>query len=479
MSHLLWSAFVAMALLLSGCAPNWGNAVMATRNNPDTLEASHALEGLGTGPWPEQSWWKAFGDPQLDQLMAEALTGAPTLRIAEARVGRALAIAGVVDAVRSPQVNLEGTSIYQRFTEKGAVPPSFAGEKRSVNLLTLGLNYDIDLWGKNRSAYEAALGEVRVAEVESAAARLQLTTAIAATYIRLNYAFEQCDVEAAILKQQEQVAELTAKRVKAGIDSAVELHHSQGLTASTKADIRALEEQINLLRNQLAALAGAGPDRCASITAPALRDSRNLTLPTQLPSQLIGRRSDIVAQLWRIESMSKRIEEAKAAFYPNVNLFAFAGFDSIGIENVLSSEGRVFGVGPAVTLPLFDGGRLRHNLGIREAEYDENIERYNSLIVNAIREVADQVVSWQGIKAQQQEEQKAVAGFEAANRLAMLRYRQGLADYLTVLATEEALLRERRREVALNAREFETSVALTKALGGGYLPAIKPSESGH
>ena len=466
----LWGMHFFIILLLSGCAANWGDAVTATRNNPDALSVANVLAEVEPGPWPKHNWWEAFGDPQLDELMMEALSGSPTLRVAEARVRRASAIAGSVAAVRSPQLNLDGTSIYQRFTEKGAVSPSFAGEKRSVNLLTLGLNYDIDLWGKNRAAYKAALGEIRVAEVESAAARLQLTTAIAATYVRLNYIFEQYDVEAAILKQQEQVAELTAKRVEAGIDSAVELNHIKGMSASTKTNMRAQQEQIDLSRNQLAALVGAAPNRGTSIVAPVLLSHKKLALPTDLPSELIGRRPDVVAQMWRIEMMTKRIEEAKAAFYPNVNLVSFAGFDSIGIEHILSPGSRVFGIGPAITLPLFDGGRLRSNLGVREAEFDESIERYNGLIVNAVREVADQVVSWQGIEAQQREEQEAVAGFKEANRLALLRYRQGLADYLTVLATEEALLKERRREVTLNTRKFEISIALTKALGGGYLP---------
>ena len=130
--------FVLAVLFLSGCAANWGETTTAIRNNPDELSVLHVLDKVDAGPWPERNWWEAFGDPQLDQLMVEALTGAPTLRLAEARVRRASAIAGVVGAVRSPHARLDGTSIYQRFTEEGAVPPSFAGENQSVNLLTLG-----------------------------------------------------------------------------------------------------------------------------------------------------------------------------------------------------------------------------------------------------------------------------------------------------------------------------------------------------
>ena len=460
---------LGLGLMISGCAPNLGNTATALRTNLDDMATSQAFEKMVTGPWPAANWWTAFADPQLNQLMMEALTDAPTLHAAEARVRRALAIAGVTAAARSPQATFHGSSTYQRFTQEGAVPPDLAGKKRSVNLLSLDMVFNLDLWGKNRSAYEAVLGEMRVMEIESAAAQLELTTAIATTYVRLNHAFAQSDIAAAILKQQEKVAELTARRVAAGIDSAVELNHTQGVAASTKTSIRALEEQISLLRNQLAVLVGAAPARGDSIVAPTLLSHHTVTLPSQLPAELIGRRPDILAQRWRIKAMNSRIAEAKAEFYPNINLISFAGFDSIGIENIITSGSRVFGIGPAISLPLFDGGRLRRNLEGRLAAYDENVEIYNALILDAIREVADQVASWQGVEAQQLEEQKAVTRFAEANRLALLRYRQGLSNYLTVLKTEEALLQEKRREATLNARQLEIMVALAKALGGGYL----------
>jgi NodT family efflux transporter outer membrane factor (OMF) lipoprotein len=336
--------------------------------------------------------------------------------------------------------------------------------------LKLEFDYDLDLWGKNRAAYAVALGAVRVAEIEREMAKLALISSITRVYIRLDHAFQQLGVETELLRQREQIAELTLKRVASGLDSALELKHSQGLVASARADIRSSEERVALLRNQLAALAGAGPDRGISLKPPALLAQQELSLPAQLPSELIGRRPDVVAQLWRIEVMTKGIAEARAAFYPNISLTAFAGFDSIGIENILRGGSGVFGVGPALTLPIFDGGRLRGNLTLRRAEYDENVERYNALIVDAIREVADHLVSWRGIESQLTEEQEAEAKLEEANRLALLRYRQGLTGYLTVLATEGDLLRERLRTVALKARKFEVAVNLSTSLGGGYQP---------
>jgi outer membrane protein TolC len=146
----------------------------------------------------------------------------------------------------------------------------------------------------------------------------------------------------------------------------------------------------------------------------------------------------IVAQRWRIEMMTKEIKAAKAEFYPNINLTAFVGFDSVGIENFVRGGSGVIGGGPAVTLPIFDGGRLRNNLAFRNAEYDEIVERYNSIIVDAIRKVVDQVVSWRGAEAQRKEQQEALARFEEANRLAVICFREGLTTYLT--ATNNGIL---------------------------------------
>lgn len=459
-----------LLLTFSGCAGLPTDMSRSSRNDPDTLGGLPSLSSSAKGPWPQQMWWQELGDPQLDHLIEDALVGNPTLRVAESRIRQAAAQAGLADAIRYPQLGVDTSSIYQRLTENGAVPPPQAGEKKSVNSLKLEFRYDLDLWGRNRAGYEAALGAVRAAEIDRELAKLALVSSITKAYIRLNHEFEQIKIETDILHQHEQIVELTTKRVTAGLDTAVELNHSQGVVASTRADIQAGEEQIALLRNLLAALAGFGPDRGAALKPPVLLAQKELTLPTDIPSELIGRRPDVVAQLWRIELMTKEVEVAKASFYPNISLTAFAGFDSIGIENFVRSGSGVFGVGPAITLPIFDGGRLRSNLSLRSAEYDENVERYNATIVDAIREVGDQIVSWRGIEAQLAEEREAETRLEEANRLALLRYRHGLTGYLTVLATEGDLLKERLQTVALRARRFEVAVSLSTSLGGGYRP---------
>ena len=467
---LPWNALILLVTLLSGCANFRENKIFSHINEANTLPVTQSLAKAQHGAWPEQMWWKRLGDQQLDTLMEEALNDNPTMRIAEARIRRAISIAGLADSVQYPQVSIGASSVFQRFSEHSTAPPSLAGESKSVSRLALDMRYDLDLWGKNKAKYESALGAVRVAEIEVLTAKNALTATIAKTYIQLSHNFEQLNIATAILRQREKIADLKEKRVHAGIDSGVELELSRGLIASAKADIHAAEEQIALLRNQLAALVGGGPDRGASIVAPTLLAQKELKLPTELPAELIGRRPDVVAQRWRIEMMSKEITAAKAEFYPNVNLTAFAGFDSIGIENILRGGSGVLGVGPTVSLPIFNGGRLRNNLAFQNAEYDESVERYNSIIVEAIRDVADQVVSWKGTEAQRNEQHVALARFEEANRLATIRYGGGVTNYLTVLTAEGEVLRERRRDVALKARQFEITVALTKALGGGYDP---------
>jgi NodT family efflux transporter outer membrane factor (OMF) lipoprotein len=254
----------------------------------------------------------------------------------------------------------------------------------------------------------------------------------------------------------------------------VELKQAAAAIPAAEADIAAINEQMDLLRNQLAALAGAGPDRGVAIARPAVVAQKELALPAALPADLIGRRPDVVAGRWRVEAAARDITVAKADFYPNVNLLAFAGFQSIGINHLLQGSSAIAGIGPAIRLPIFDAGRLRSQLAARNADYDVAAEQYNASLVEALREVADQVAAWRGIEIQITQSDAALARFQEAYDLALLRYREGLSNYLTVLTVEGQVLGQQRQLADLRARQRDTAVGLVRALGGGYQPEAPP-----
>jgi NodT family efflux transporter outer membrane factor (OMF) lipoprotein len=469
--HRAWLAGLA-ALALAACADMHGLAPGEAPHDTAALAASRTLAKapVAADAWPANDWWKAYGDPQLDALMDEALAGSPSLAVAAARTRKALAAAQVTDSARYPHVNGNASVTRERFSENGLFPPPLGGSWQTDTELALSFDWELDVWGKNRAAYESALGAARAAEVDAAAARLALTTAIAQAYAELRHAFERRDVAASTLKDREQILTLTRDRVAAGLDSRVELKQAEAALPATREEIAGWDERIALLRNELAALAGAGPDRGLAIARPVAA-VKAVALPSTVPADLLGRRPDLVAQKLRIEAAHAAIDSAKAEFYPNINLAALVGLSTLGGNPFLAAN-RAFSAAPAVTLPIFDAGRLRGNLAGKDADYDVAVAQYNQMIADALHDVVDQLASWRVVEVQRAEQRSALATAREAYELALVRYRGGLGNYLQVLSVEQPMLVQEGLAADLDARELALSIHLVRALGGGFAPPL-------
>lgn len=458
-------------MLLAACASPSG---LAPRGRPDPayeLRAEKALAdaGLHQAAWPSTDWWSGFGDAQLVRLEGEALAGSPTLDLAQARLARALAFAGAARSALRPRVDGELASTRQRLSENDLVPPPLAGSWKTESRLALDFRYELDLWGRNGAVLDAALSRAEAARVDAFAARLMLSVAVARTYVEIGRLYDRLDVATATLEQRQRIYELTRQRVAAGLDTRVELKQAEAALPATREDIAALEESVATARNQLAALLGQGPDRGLAIARPSLRQSAGApALPARLPANLLGRRPDVAAGRWRVEAAAHDIDAAKARFYPNVNLLAFAGFQSLAASDFLEAGSRVAGVGPALSLPLFDGGRLRSQLAGRDADYDAAVARYNRTLVDALRDIGDRLASIRSVAAQTDEQRAALAAAGEAYELSLMRYREGVGAYLSVLSAQTQVLAQQRLQADLRAREFDNRIDLVRALGGGF-----------
>jgi len=283
------------------------------------------------------------------------------------------------------------------------------------------------------------------------------------------------DVADTTLKQREQIIALTRDRNAAGLDSRLEVKQTEEAVPAAREQIVQLQERIDLTRHQLAALLGQGPDRGLSIARPTATALPDPALPSRLPSDLLGRRPDVLAERLRVTAAAETIKVRQADFYPNVDLIAFAGYQRLGPGALISAADRQAGVGPAIDLPLFDAGRRRAQLAGADAAYDAAVEQYNQTLADALREVADSLVSLRSVAAQRVEQQQALDAASNAYELAVLRYREGVGNYLQVLSTEDQLLAQQRLEADLKARRLDLSVALVGALGGGFeTPAGTP-----
>lgn len=455
----------ALAAALAGCANMSGIETTAKlREAP-----SFGLAGEAKADAVSAEWWREFGDPQLDALIAQALAGNPNLKVAQARLARAQAVTEVAGAATLPQVNGGLDVTRQKYTRNGAVPAPLAGAIRDSGTLQLSASWELDFFGKYQAALDAALGSVQAAKADEAAARVLLASNVARGYFQVARVDAQLEVARRSLAQREEQLRLVRDRVDAGLDTRLELRQSEGGLPDARQQIEALEEQGALARNALAALTGQ-PAQAASLQARPLASVRAPAAAAVLPADLIGRRADIAAARWRVEAAGHDVVNAKTQFYPNINLAAFAGFSSIGLGRLVESGSRQWGVGPALRLPIFEGGRLRANLRGKSADYDAAVESYNAAVIDAVREVADQVASAQSIGRQQAEQRAAQAAAEGAYEIAVQRYRAGLGNYLQVLSAETAVLAQRRLAVDLAARALDTRVGLLRALGGGYAP---------
>jgi NodT family efflux transporter outer membrane factor (OMF) lipoprotein len=247
----------------------------------------------------------------------------------------------------------------------------------------------------------------------------------------------------------------------------VERTQADAAVPEAATQVEALAEQATLARRQIAVLAGKAPDALPEL-APRLDTLARPAVPAVLGADLLGRRPDVVAARWRIEAATQGVSAARSEFYPNINLSAFIGLNALGLDKLFQASSRQVGVAPALRLPIFDGGRLRAQLGGRQAELDAAIGQYNAAVLDAVKQAGDALASVQSIDRQQDLQQQAQAGSEKAWRYAQERYGAGLGNYLVVLGAESQVLAQRRQAVALQARALDVRVALMHALGGGW-----------
>ena len=461
-------AVLTVALLTGACAsvPNLGPKPVP--QTADSYAASATLAGA-PADWPGSDWFARYGDAQLAQLIQEARAGSPDLTAAAARMRTAQAFVQRAGAALKPQIDAVGRGQVALDSKHSEVPAALIpGGWNDSGMVGIGASLDLDLWGKNRAALRAAKADAAAARYELHEADLALTTGIASAYADLAALYARRDSLASALEICGKTAALVRQRVEVGLDNQAPLRQAEALVSQTKADIEATDEAIQLTKNALAALAGAGPDRALSIARPNLSALSTQALPANASIDLIGRRPDIAAAKARVEAAGERIRVAKADFYPNVNLSALIGFQSFGLDHLFASSSNFGAVGPAVSLPLFHGGALEGQYRATRGQYDEAVALYDSTVVKALRETADAVTSQRMLARRLSESQSALASYQDAHRLARQRYEHGLATYLDVLSAEQGVVNAQLNVAQLEARAFSLDVSLVRALGGGF-----------
>jgi outer membrane protein, multidrug efflux system len=434
--------------------------------------------------WPASDWWRVYNDPQLDALIALAMKQSPDLAQAHARVLTAEQSVRVAAAQAGLNINGNAQLTRQRMSDHGLFPPALLGfDWYNQADLSVQLEYDFDWWGKKRKSIEAALDQAHSAEAQRSAAALTLQNAVADTYFgwladenRLTLAKRSVAVQQRLL----QIAQL---RVKQGVDLPDTAQQARSQLAATQQTQVTLEGSIELRKVVLAALANVSPADLPALkphTLPRIEGA----LPDDARLDLIARRPDIAASRWQIEAALKQTDVARAEYFPDVSINAMAGLSSTNqgspnipgllkgstgdLGNLFTAGSRVFGITPAVHLPIFEGGRLKANYGASRAQLDASIAQYNVTVTDAARDVATQAVTAQQIARRRTKQEAQLKANQALLASAQARQAHGTQDARESLAAEAQLLQQRDQAVNLHAQALSTDLALIKALGGGY-----------
>ncbi len=434
-----------------------------------------------------ENWWTLFNDDQLSAFIQQALVTNPTLQSAKANILLAAYNADGMKSILFPNFTLGGDVLREKLSKTGLIPfnnsnntapplpplPVTAGANGIPVYFTqyeteITLNYDFDIWGKNRKLWQAALGVMRANAADENFTRLQVGIAVAQVYYQLQINYQREEIARMVVENQINYLNMIERRFQSNIDNNVSVQIAEANVSSSKENLLQIQANIAVYEYQLKAyLAGNFQEEIHNIEI-AKQPLPKVPLPADLPLHLIAYRPDIIAQLWLIQSAGKQIEAAQAGFYPDFSMTGLLGFQTIHLHKLFTWPSTYYNVDPAFTLPIFDGGRLLANLRGSEINYDLAILKYNNLILNAVQEVLSSLAGLNKTEQQFQEYKNQLNNQVNIFELTKLRMENSLSSELDVLVSEYSLLFVRDKEMMLLGNTIQAILSLVKALGGGY-----------
>jgi multidrug efflux system outer membrane protein len=469
-------SLVALALL-AGCAigPDY------KRPEAATIPAAYAGATNGwkiaqpQGQLPKGNWWEIFGEPELGALETQASTANQQLKAAVDRFEEARAVMDVTRAGLFPNLSLSGSYTRQRTSPN---TPSVAtgrafGHPSTFNDFTvpLDLSYEVDLWGRVRRSVESARAAAQASADDLETIKLMIQAEVAVDYFTLR----ALDAQRAVLNSSVGVftksLQLTRNLRAGGAVSDLDVAQAETVLKTTQAQIPAVDLQRAQLEHALALLVGRPastfrvPERALSAAPPVI--------PSGVPSELLERRPDISAAERRMAAANANIGVAKAAFFPAIQLNGLGGFESVSAGTLFNGSSRLWAVGPSLTLPLFEGGKLRAGLRLANVTYEEMVANYRQSVLTAFSEVEDNLAAQSLLAGQYQAESDALVSARKQLEIVNNQYRDGLITYLEVATAESTALNVEFAATQLRGQQLVAAVTLVKALGGGWQPPMK------
>ncbi len=455
-------AFPMLAVLcLTGCI---------AEIQPHVAPVAAAGLGLGsTAPIVRDNWWTAYRDRQLDHFIELGLAENPTLDAALSRLENANSQLLLNRSKLAPQIDAS-TQIDRSLVGDKLLPSPIGGNDATLVQAGLSLSWDLDLFGRQHALVRSAGERADASTFDVAAARIAVSIAIAQTYVNLARATKQIKVINGIIATRQQSLSFVKSRGRADLTGDFEVRTNETLVAQAEqAATRAARDRETLV-HALAALVGRGAEFYAAVREPTLSLDQAPKVPKVIPANLLGRRPDLLAARARIDAALDGREAAAAAFYPDLSVTALAGAAAFGVSNFLAPGSGYYLAGPALSLPIFNGGRLRAQYKEATADLDASVSDYNSAVLGAIREAADAVTNVRSADKDAADQLRVVTGFRSIVKLNQDRIAAGLSSNLDAIDSGFRLLDAEQDLVRLQAAVLISRIQLIAALGGGFSP---------
>ncbi|EOF7239056.1 multidrug resistance outer membrane protein MdtQ [Enterobacter roggenkampii] len=465
---LILSLSAPFVFILAACAPE--HATVSPIKTQTTAASVNTV--LNHQDWPKNEWWKAYNDPELNGLIAKALSDAPDMQIARQRITLAEAQAKAAMAADGPQIDFSADAERQKMSAEGLMGPfaitdpaaGTTGPWYTNGTFGLTAGWDLDLWGKNRAQVEARIGKVNAQKAELEQTRQLLASSVARLYWEWQTQASVGEVLAQIKHEQDNIIGADRELYQHGITSSVEGVETDINASKTEEQLAEVNGKMKAIEARLVALTNAPSVKLTRHALPTVEAS----LPSTLGYELLARRPDLQEAHWYIEASMSEVEAARAAFYPDVNLMAFLQQDALHLSDLFRSSAQQMGVTAGLTLPIFDSGRLNAGLDIAQAQNNLSVANYNKAVVEAVNQVAHTASEVETLMAKNSHQQQVEKDAARVVALAQARFSAGIVAGSRVSEARIPALKEHLEGLLLKGQYVDATLQLTSVLGGGY-----------
>jgi multidrug efflux system outer membrane protein len=456
--------FYVLALSLTGCSA-WDNYKHTETETPDAWKTP-----AGTPfAWPDNEWWKEFNSPVLTSQIEDANKANFDLAAAVARVREADAQARIAGAALLPSVGATAGADRTRTPGGKVSSTDVSSSPRVSNAYNAGLNasYEIDFWGKNWSAAEAARALAEGSRYDKETVELTVTSSVANTYFDILSTQERLKVAYDNLANSKEVLDTIRNRFKQGTATALDVAQQENVVATQNAAVPPLEQHLRQDLDAQAILLGKLPENMAT-PEEKLADIVIPEVGAGLPSELLERRPDVQSAEAQLVSANANIINARAQFFPSISLTASGGYASSALSQLFRPDSLLWSLGGSLAQPIFEGGLLRGQLELAQARYDEALQNYRKAVVSAFSDVEDSLVAVQQTAAEEDAQKMAEQTAHDAYELSQRQLAGGIVDITSVLNTQRTLFTSQDALLQAKLAHLQAIIGLYKSLGGGW-----------